>query len=104
MYTASQRLQEIRNLLSDRAPGQEVLRNTQQVMLNTEQVLLNDEIDLQRRRLEANTTPTGSAPEAARLHHYEHRRPGSSGAGITGCGKQQTADAVGKNGERGAES
>ncbi len=56
MYTASQRLQEIRNLLSDRAPGQEVLRNTQQVMLNTEQVLLNDEIDLQRRRLEANTT------------------------------------------------
>ncbi len=56
MYTASQRLQEIRNLLSDCAPGQEVLRNTQQVMLNTEQVLLNDEIDLQRRRLEANTT------------------------------------------------
>lgn len=56
MYTASQRLQEIRNLLSDRAPGQEVLRNTQQVMLTTEQVLLNDEIDLQRRRLEANTT------------------------------------------------
>ncbi|VEI65705.1 Potassium efflux system KefA precursor [Serratia fonticola] len=32
MYTASQRLQEIRNLLSDRAPGQEVLRNTQQVI------------------------------------------------------------------------
>ncbi len=56
MYTASQRLQEIRNLLSNRAPGQEVLRNTQQVMLNTEQVLLNAEIDLQRRSLEANTT------------------------------------------------
>ncbi len=56
MYTASQRLQEIRNLLSDRAPGQQVLRSTQQVMLNTEQVLLNAEIDLQRRSLDANTT------------------------------------------------
>lgn len=56
MYTASQRLQEIRNLLSDRAPGQQVLRSTQQVMLNTEQALLNAEIDLQRKSLEANTT------------------------------------------------
>ncbi|MHA7848087.1 mechanosensitive channel MscK [Serratia sp. D1N4] len=56
MYTASQRLQEIRNLLNDRSPGQAALRSTQQVMLNTEQVLLNAEIELQRRSLEANTT------------------------------------------------
>ncbi|MGL5385644.1 MAG: mechanosensitive channel MscK [Serratia sp. (in: enterobacteria)] len=56
MYAASQRLQEIRNLLSDRAPGQQMLRSTQQVMLTTEQVLLNAEIDLQRRSLDANTT------------------------------------------------
>lgn len=56
MYTASQRLQEIRNLLNDRSPGQAALRSTQQEMLNTEQVLLNAQIDLQRRSLEANTT------------------------------------------------
>nr|WP_037383682.1 mechanosensitive channel MscK [Serratia sp. DD3] len=56
MYTASQRLQEIRNLLSAQTPGQQPLRNSQQVMLMTEQSLINAELELQRRRLEANTT------------------------------------------------
>ncbi|CAI2485223.1 mechanosensitive channel MscK [Serratia plymuthica] len=56
MYTASQRLQEIRNQLNDQTPGQNSLRDSQQVMLATEQVLLNAQIDLQRRSLEANTT------------------------------------------------
>ncbi|PVZ87317.1 mechanosensitive channel MscK [Serratia sp. S1B] len=56
MYTASQRLQEIRNLLSAQTPGQQPLRNSQQVMLMTEQSLINAELELQRRRLDANTT------------------------------------------------
>lgn len=56
MYNASQRLQEIRKLLNDRAPGKELLRTSQQIMLNTEQTLLNAEIDLQRKSLEGNTT------------------------------------------------
>ncbi|CAI0932615.1 mechanosensitive channel MscK [Serratia entomophila] len=56
MYTASQRLQEIRNQINGQTPGQDSLRNTQQVMLATEQALLNAQIDLQRRSLEANTT------------------------------------------------
>lgn len=56
MYTASQRLQEIRNQLNDQSPGQAVLRTSQQEMLATEQVLLNGQIELQRKSLEANTT------------------------------------------------
>lgn len=56
MYSASQRLQQIRNLLNGLAPGQDGLRPTQQQMLLTEQVLLNAQLDLQRRNLEANTT------------------------------------------------
>ncbi|HEI8867433.1 TPA: mechanosensitive channel MscK [Serratia odorifera] len=56
MYTASQRLQEIRNQLNGQSPGQAVLRTSQQEMLATEQVLLNAQIELQRKSLEANTT------------------------------------------------
>ena len=56
MYTASQRLQEIRNQINDQAPGQNSLRDSQLVMLATEETLLNAQIDLQRKSLEANTT------------------------------------------------
>ncbi|MGO2368937.1 MAG: mechanosensitive channel MscK [Serratia sp. (in: enterobacteria)] len=56
MYTASQRLQEIRNQINDQTPGQSSLRDSQLVMLATEQTLLNAQIDLQRKSLEANTT------------------------------------------------
>lgn len=56
MYTASQRLQEIRNQINDQTPGQNSLRDSQLVMLATEQTLLNAQIDLQRKSLEANTT------------------------------------------------
>ncbi|NAZ94681.1 hypothetical protein, partial [Vibrio toranzoniae] len=56
MYSASQRLQQIRNQLNGLSPGQDGLRPAQQQTLLTEQVLLNAQLDLQRRNLEANTT------------------------------------------------
>lgn len=56
MYSLSQRLQTIRNLLNGQTPGQATLRTTQQVMYNTEQALLSAQLELQRKSLEANTT------------------------------------------------
>ncbi|MFI8415277.1 mechanosensitive channel MscK [Serratia sp. NPDC078593] len=55
MYSASQRLQDIRSQLNGQSLGQERLRNTQLAMLTTEQALLNAQIELQREKLEANT-------------------------------------------------
>ncbi len=56
MYSASQRIQDLRNQLNGVQPvSQNTLRDSQKVMLQTELSLLNQTMDFQRKQLEANT-------------------------------------------------